>query len=102
VGAAPLEAVAGRADAVAHGFAFAQNEIEVLLAGVDDQRAGLFLAGIFHHLANEFRIEPDLSGPQLQPVGRSAGGERHPRGRIEHALEERGVAARQGGRDGGE
>src|SRR6187399_1763582 len=53
VRAAPFEAVAGRADAVAHGLAVAENEVEVLLAGDDDDRARLLMAGVLDDLARE-------------------------------------------------
>ena len=41
-------------------LAAAEHEIEEVLAGVDDQRAGALGAVIRHHLPHEFRVEMHL------------------------------------------
>ncbi len=58
VGARPFEARLAGADAVAPRGAVLLDEVEQVLVGVDDDRAGLVRPVIIHHLRQIFRVEP--------------------------------------------
>src|SRR5690606_17165074 len=53
--ALPFETFAADADAVAHRLAVAEHEVEMLFAGIDDDRAGLFAGLVVDRLAAVFR-----------------------------------------------
>src|SRR5689334_12992813 len=55
--AAPGEAVASDADAVAHGFAVAQNQIKEAVGRIDDDGTGNFRRREIDDLTTEFRPE---------------------------------------------
>ena len=60
VGAAPAETFLADADAVAARLAVGHHQVEELLAAIDDDGAGLFLAVIGDLLRQEFRVELPL------------------------------------------
>src|SRR5205085_3262306 len=53
VDAAPAEAVAADADAIAQRLAIAEDQIEPPLGGIDDYRAGRIIGGIVDRLARD-------------------------------------------------
>ena len=55
LGAGPGEAVAAHADAVAHRLAVAEQQIEIGVRRIDDDRAGRFLALVVDHRPAELR-----------------------------------------------